>query len=339
MAGGATTPELVAAVSEAGALGAIGGAMLSPDALREAIRAVRGLTDRPFGVNLFAPMPPAPASAEQRAAVNRVLAPFREELGLPEPAPPSSPPAPYEAQLAVVVEERVPVFSFTFGLPDLAPIRETGAVVAGTATTVAEAIALEAAGVDIVVTQGSEAGGHRGTFLGAFEGSLVGGLALVPQVVDRVGVPVVAAGGIMDGRGIAAALALGAEGAQLGTAFLGADESGVPPMYKHALRTSSDDSTLVTNVYTGRHARAIRTPLIDELERSEAEPLPYPLQGMLLGDIRSAGVERDRSELLFLLAGQGSALTRELPAGELVAALVKETAATIRRLAHPSGEE
>ncbi len=332
MAGGFTTPALVAAVSNAGALGSLGGAMLSPDDLRAAIGEVRSLTEQPFAVNLFAPLPPPAASAEQIAAVQALLAPYRAELGLPEPEPPRPMGSPFEAQLAVVVEERVPVFSFTFGIPPLEPVREAGAVVLGTATTVAEAVELERAGVDAVVAQGAEAGGHRGTFLGPTDRGLVGGLALVPQVVDAVSVPVLAAGGIMDGRGIAAALALGAEGVSIGTAFLASREAGTPEAYRRALAESSAESTLVTRVYTGRHARTVRTPLIDAVEDAGLDIPDYPLQGALLGDIRGAAIKRGRADLMLLLAGQGAPMSRELGAAELVETLVREADARLRSL-------
>jgi len=335
MAGGFTTPELVAAVSEAGALGSIGAAMLSPEELRDAIAAVRQLTARPFGVNVFADLdPPAVPDEDRLAEINRVLAPFRAELGLPDPAGPPSAPPPgrVREQIAVVAEERVPVLSFTLGIPPFELAKEVGAMVLGTATTVAEAIELEARGIDVVVAQGSEAGGHRGTFIGPFDAGLVGGLALLPQVVDHIEAPVVLAGGIMDGRGIAAALALGADGAQLGTAFIGCPESGTPPGYRQALSEATADSTAVTAVYSGRPARALRTPLIQALEQSGIEPLPFPLQGMLLLDIRAAAAAQGRADLLFLLAGQGAGQIRSLPAAELVETLVRETSDAIGRL-------
>jgi nitronate monooxygenase len=335
MAGGATTPELVAAVSEAGALGSLGAAVLPPDEIRAAIRSVRSLTERPFAVNLFAPLVPEQGSIELAATVNRALAPYRQQLGLAEPRLPAPPPDVFAAQLAVIVAEQVPVFSFTLGIPPLDEIRAAGVIACGTATTVAEAAALEEAGVDLIVAQGAEAGGHRATFAGEFDDSLVGGIALVPQIADRVAVPVLASGGIMDGRGIAAALALGAEGAQLGTAFLTCREAGTPAIYRQALHESADESTRVTRAYTGRPARAIRTPLIEDLERA-GEALPFPLQAMLLADLRAAGAELGRADLLFLLAGQGSPLARDLSAGELVAALVAETKQVLGRLA---GEE
>jgi nitronate monooxygenase len=343
-----TTPELVAAVSEAGGLGTLAAALMPPDAMRDAVGRIRSLTDRPFGVNLFAPLDPPTAEPAAVAAMQSLLARHRAELGLPEPQPPSAPPAgAFETQLAVVVDARVPVFSFTFGIPPLDAAREAGCVVLGTATTVAEAVELERAGVDAVVAQGSEAGGHRGTFrsppprraepsagsrLGR-GGALVGGLALVPQIVDAVRVPVVAAGGIMDGRGIAAALALGAEGVQLGTAFLATRESTASTAHKQAVRSAADDATVVTTSQSGRAARLIATPLVDELEESGLEPLPYPLQGQLLADVRAAAAERGRADLLFLLAGQGAGLARDVSAAELVEMLERETSEVLARLA------
>ena len=326
MAGGPTTPELVAAVSEAGALGSIGGATLDPDALRAAIRRVRELTEQPFAANLFAPQERPEPTDEVVTAVDAVLRPMRRELELPDPVRkrPLVAPDMFDAQLEVVLDERVPVFSFTFGIPPLDDLRAAGIPVLGTATTVAEAVALAEAGVDAVVAQGSEAGGHRSTFAGPFEDALVGTMALVPQVVDAVGVPVVAAGGIADGRGIAAALALGAEGAQLGTAFLPCPESGIHPGYKRAVLAAGDAETCVTRVYTGRPARAIRTPLIELLESSGVEPAGFPAQAVLTFDFRGAAAELDRADLLFLLAGQAAGLTRELPAGELVRTLAAE---------------
>ncbi len=303
MAGGPSTPALAAAVSEAGGLGSVAGAALAPDELRAAIRETRALTTRPFAVNLFAPLPP-PSTAR-----------VAEWAALAGRAPDVPPAAAWSVddQLAVLAEERVAVFSFTFGIP---PLDRFDAITIGTATTVAEAVALEQAGVDVVVAQGFEAGGHRGTFLAAPERSLVGGLALVPQVADAVGVPVIAAGGIMDGRGIAAALALGADGVQLGTAFVTADESGASEAHREALRSE----TTITRVFTGRHARGARSDAVDRLEGAAVEPPDYPLGRFLFpGPI--------------CLAGQGGPLARSLPARDLVRRLVDETDAVLEALA------
>jgi len=218
LAGGGDTPDLVAAVAEAGALGFIGAAYLTPPQIAEAARAVRARTARPFGINLFAPLPAPLELPDASPALERV-APFYAELGLAPPSIPASASGTFDDQLRAALESGASVFSFTFGvLTESArdAVKERGMFLIGTATTVDEALALEKAGVEAIVTQGSEAGGHRGTFAGDFDGAMVGTMALVPQVVDAVAVPVIASGGIMDGRGIAAALALGAGAVQMG---------------------------------------------------------------------------------------------------------------------------
>jgi len=222
MAGGGDTPALVAAVGEAGGLGFLGAAYLAPDAILEAARAVRALSARPFGINLFSPVA-APAPIVDFGPALARLAGYYTELGLPPPTVPQMPAFSFDEQIEAVASSGAAAFSFTFGIPSpaaLDSIKSRGMLVIGTATTVEEAALLEKAGVDAVTAQGGEAGGHRGTFARAFESSLIGTMALVPLVVDRVSVPVLASGGIMDGRGIAAALALGATAAQMGTAFL-----------------------------------------------------------------------------------------------------------------------
>jgi nitronate monooxygenase len=201
----------------------------------------------------------------------------------------------------------------------------------GTATTVAEAQAWEAVGADAICAQGSEAGAHRGTFLGDFEGSLVGTIALVPQVVDAVRVPVVAAGGIMDGRGIAASLMLGASAAQLGTAFLSSPESGISSAWREALRDVHDDSTRVSRIYSGRYARGIVNEFMRKLSPLVNEIPPYPIQNALTQPIRQAAAKAGRAEYLSLWAGQAAAMGRGLPAAELFAALVRETQDVLRR--------
>ena len=333
MAGGGDTPALVAAVSEAGGLGSIGAAYLTPEQIAAACAAVRGKTTRPFGINLFAPQPP-PMYVEASSALSRV-APFLAELGLPAPAPPAPPVSSFDAQLAAAIDGGASVVSFTLGmLPPaaLVAIKEKGLVLAGTATTVDEAVALERAGVDAVVAQGAEAGGHRGTFDNAnADSSLIGTLALVPQIVDAVRVPVVASGGIMDGRGIAAALALGAGAAQLGTAFLTCDEAGVPDVYKQAILDAHEDQTRVTRAFSGRAARGIVNRFMQEIDAT-GDVLPFPLQNALTRPLRNAAAKQGRAEFLSLWAGQGVRMARRLPAAELVATLVEETDAAIRRL-------
>jgi len=335
MAGGGDTPALVAAVCEAGALGSIGATYLTPQQIAEACAAVRSKTARPFGINLFVPDAPLPGDVYPEAAVGRV-APFFEELGLARPGPPPAPARDFDAQLDAALDGGASVFTFTFGmLPPAArdKAKARRLAVGGTATTVDEAMALERAGMDFVVAQGSEAGGHRGTFAGpfdqaAFEAGMIGTLALVPQIVDAVRVPVVASGGIMDGRGIAAVLALGAAAAQLGTAFLTCEEAGVPDVYKQAILGAHEDQTRITRAFSGRPARGIVNRFMREVE----EVLPFPLQNALTRPLRAAAAKQGRAEFLSLWAGQGVRMARRMKAADLVATLAEETDAAVRRL-------
>lgn len=337
MAGGPTTPELVAAVSNAGGLGSLGAGYMSAEQIRDAVRHVRGLTDQPFAVNLFVPEP----DRENQAALDTgemadFLRPVRMELGLESgDATPPRTPVSFEEQLAVVIEERVPVFSFTFGIPlesMLSDLRRRGIVVVGTATTVAEAELLETAGVDLIVAQGSEAGGHRGTFAADFAQALVGTLALVPQVVDRVHVPVIAAGGVMDGRGIAACLALGAQGVQMGSAFLPCAESGAHALHKEAVLNARDDATVVTDAFSGKPARGIRNAFIDVVATYAGEVPPYPMQNALTRPIRTAAGQQNRSDYMSLWAGQAAGLATRASAAELVERLVSQTNDILRNM-------
>jgi nitronate monooxygenase len=336
MAGGGDTPALVAAVCEAGGLGSIGAAYLTPEQIAAACATVRAKTKRPFAINLFVPQPPLPARVETSAALSRV-APFFAEIGLPAPEAPAQTVSGFDAQLAAAIEGGASLVSFTMGMPAaaaLAAVKAKGLVLAGTATTVDEAFELERAGVDLVIAQGSEAGGHRGTFDAAkADSSLIGTLALVPQIVDAVGVPVVAAGGIMDGRGIAAALALGAGAAQLGTAFLTCDEAGVPDAYKQAILAAREDQTRVTTAFSGRPARGVINRFMQAIDAT-GDVLPFPLQNALTRPLRTAAARQGRAEFLSLWAGQGLRMARRQPAADLVAALVKETDAAIDRLSH-----
>jgi len=332
---GATTPEMVAAVSNAGGLGMLPGAYQTPERIAADIAAVRRLTERPFGVNLFAGGD-EPSDGADPGPMLAILGRAHAELGLPEPAIAEIAPVPFDAALEVVLGAGVPVFSFTFGIPGadaLAALKERGVAVLGTATTVEEARQLAASGVDAVVAQGSEAGAHRGTFVGSFKAALVGTMALVPQVVDAVGLPVVASGGIMDGRGIVAAEALGASSVQLGTAFLTCREAGIPDAYKAAIRAARDGETALTRAFSGRMARGIVNAFMEEMEAQPGAILPFPLQNSATRPMRSAAAAQGDTRFLSLWAGQGARLARETTAAELVAALVRETLEVRARLA------
>jgi nitronate monooxygenase len=326
MGGGASTPELVAAVSNAGGLGIIGAPYLTPTQITEFVARVRTLTDQPFGINLFTgghqiagSVDPAPALA--------LLAEVHTQLGLPPPEVPQPRDDPFPAQLEAVLEARVPVFSCTFGIPPqeaLAALHAQGSVVIGTATTVTEAELLAEAGVDAIMAQGSEAGAHRGTFATSFAGAMIGTMALVPQIVDAVDLPVIASGGIMDGRGIVAAEALGASAVQLGTAFLTCREAGVPPAYKAAVRAAQSEETVLTRVFSGRPARGITNAFIQLWEGHEESILPYPAQNAATRPLRTAAAAQNDPRFLSLWSGQGGRLARDLPAAALMAELVRE---------------
>ena len=328
---GASTPELAAAVSQAGGLGWFAAATLSPNAIHQGIAS----TSKPFSVNLFVLEQPNP-DPKQVARALELLAPIREELGLPSGQPLEKYCEDNAAQFDAVLEEKPAIASFTFGIlteAQVAALQSRGILVMGTATTVAEARAWDAIGADMVCAQGSEAGAHRGTFLGDFESSLVGTMALVPQMADAVRIPVIAAGGIMDGRGIAASLILGAVGVQMGTAFLTCPESGIPAAWRNALLNARDDQTSVSRIYSGRYARGIVNDFMRKLSPVVDEVPPYPIQNALTAPIRRASGKANNPEYLSLWAGQAASMSRSLPAADLCAALVRETNDALRRSA------
>jgi nitronate monooxygenase len=327
MAGFSMHP-LAIAVANAGGLGSLGTAVSTPDQCRAEIEAMRAATNRAFGVNFFVHAPPGDDPA-RTARMRARLAPYYAEVGREPPETPGTPPPPFgEAMLELVLAERPKVVSFHFGLPEasrLRAVKDTGAIVLASATTVAEARELEAAGVDAVIAQGYEAGGHQGSFKRPLEVAGTGTIALVPQIVDAVGCPVIAAGGLMDGRGIAAAFMLGAAGVQLGTAFLGCPEATVSTLHRQALRESNDESTRVTTVLSGRPARTLANRFVTEMVDAQTDALDFPLQRGMVAPLAQAAAERGSAEFSPLWAGQGAPLVRELPAAELMAALIAET--------------
>jgi nitronate monooxygenase len=331
MGGGPGTPELIAAVSNAGGLGSLGAAYLAPEQIAEETGRIRALTGKPFCVNLFAggyarqpPVDPAP--------MLELMSEIHQAWGLPLPSLPAiEADDPFERQIEAVIETRPAVFSFTFGIPSgavIARLKKRGIIIAGTATTAQEARLLAEAGVDVIIAQGSEAGAHRGTFASAFEAAMVPTLDLVREITALLEpmkpLPVVASGGLMDGSDIARAIAMGASGAQLGTAFLACPESGASEAYKRAILNAREDTTVITRAFSGRPARGLANEFITRMEGRPEIILPFPQQNTLTRAMRAASAKRGDSGFLSLWAGQGVARARPLPAADLMRRLVLE---------------
>ncbi|UEM24836.1 nitronate monooxygenase (plasmid) [Skermanella mucosa] len=329
---GATTPEMVIAVSEAGGLGSLPCALYSAAQARDALDTIRGATSRPINLNFFCHEPPTFDGARAMAWRAR-LAPYYVEHGLDPEAPvPVSNRAPFDGEFCSLVEEYRPeIVSFHFGLPErtlLERVKATGARIISSATTVAEARWLETRGCDAIIAMGMEAGGHRGTFLGedvlADMERQVGTFALVPQVADAVRVPVIAAGGIMDARGIVAAFALGASAVQIGTAYLFTPEAKISTMHREALKTAAADDTVVTNVFTGRPARGIVNRIIAEVGPLSPHAPDFPLAGGALVPLRGLTEPAGSPDFTNMWAGQGAPLGREMSSGDLTRHLAAE---------------
>ncbi|WP_079038958.1 nitronate monooxygenase [Streptomyces sp. Root431] len=320
--GGLSSVALAAAVSEGGGLGSYGAHIHTPDEITALVARLRAATDRPFAVNLWVPQEGeaealASADPDRLAAHAERLRPYYEELDVRPPSAGDVRAWPdFDEQLDALLAAAPPVISLVMGLPPrrlVTEARRRGIVVVGTATTVDEAVALERAGADAVVASGSDAGGHRGAFLRPVRESLVGTFSLVPQVADAVTVPVVAAGGIADGRGIAAALTLGADAVQIGTGFLAARESGASEPHRRALGTPEARTTVLTRLFSGRTARGIPNAFVRDMAAHEEHVPPYPVQNALMQPIRRAAAEQDRPAYVNLWAGQAAALAQETP--------------------------
>lgn len=329
--GGLSSVPLTAAVSNAGGLGSYGAHVLSPDEITALVAQLKQSTTAPFAVNLWAPLPGEDALTLSREEHERSLAPLRpylRELDLPDPPYQASYASNFPEQLEALLQATPPVISFVMGVPPHAALveaRQRGIRTIGTATTVDEAVALQEAGVDAIVASGSDAGGHRGAFLRPVQESLVGTFSLIPQVADALSVPVIAAGGIADARGVVAALALGADGVQIGTAFLATHESGASATHKAALHSPAARATVLTRVFSGRLARGIPNRFLREMTAYEDELPPYPIQSALTQAIRSAANARGLAEFVHLWAGQAAPLTSARGAAEYLAALIVET--------------
>lgn len=324
--GGLSSVELLGTVSDAGGLGSYGAHILDGQGILDLVAACRARTRNPFNINLWVPRPDEPTTFT--TADKDRLRPFYAELGAEPPDEFTMPD--YAEQLAAILESAPPVASFVMGIPDarfLAAARERGIRTFGTATTVDEALAVEAAGMDAVVASGSDAGGHRGAFLGPVRESLVGTFSLVPQVARAVSVPVVAAGGIADSRGVGAAMLLGADAVQVGTGFLATAQSGASAVHRAALRSANARTTVLTRLFSGRTARGIANRFVREMAEFEADVPGYPAQNALMTPIRQAAARRGDPELLNLWSGQAAALAGSADAAEYLTELLENLSA------------
>jgi nitronate monooxygenase len=328
--GGLSSQRLTAAVSNCGGLGSFGAHGLQPDAIKDVIAEIRSLTSKPFAMNLWVSMEDESAETVNENGFNRSLAPLVADfaaLGTPLPTYRPYSPKRFEDQARVLLDAKVPAFSFIYGIPAsdiLQECRKKGIVTIGVATTPDEAATLQEAGVNAIVASGFEAGGHRGSFLRPPEDSLTGTLSLVPQVVDIVDVPVIAAGGIGDARGVIAALALGAEAVQMGTVFLACEESGASRLHRDTLRRRNAGHTALTKGFTGRLARAIHNRVMENLNRNGTEILPYPLQRELVRNLTIAAEAAGRADLVPMWAGQSANLSTCTDASAFLSSLIAE---------------
>jgi nitronate monooxygenase len=328
--GGLSSQQLTAAVSNFGGLGSFGAHGLAPEAIKDVIAEIRSLTSKQFAMNLWVSMEDEGARTVDENGFNRSLTPLvvhLATLGAPRPTYKPYSPKRFEDQARVLLDANVPAFSFIYGIPArevLEECRAKGIVTIGTATTPEEGAALQEAGVDAVVASGFEAGGHRGSFLRRAEDSLTGTLSLVPQVVDIVDVPVVAAGGIGDARGVVAALTLGAEAVQMGTVFLACEESGASRLHRETLRRRNAQHTALTKGFTGRLARGIHNRVMRDLNRNGIEFLPYPLQRELVRHLAIAAGAAGRADLVPMWAGQSANLSTCNDVSTFLTSLVEE---------------
>ncbi|MBD1382240.1 NAD(P)H-dependent flavin oxidoreductase [Metabacillus arenae] len=329
MAGGITTTELVASVSNAGGLGMIGAGYMSASQLQAQIKEVKLQTSNPFGVNLFIPNQ-FENSAQKNAEAENLLKQIEDELNITDkyvdlPAFKEERERFYN-QLQILIEEKVPICSFTFGLPEKGisdNLKKHGILLIGTATTVKEAQLNEKSGMDAVVVQGMEAGGHRGSFTLEGEEKLIGLMSLIPQAADHVTIPVIAAGGIMDRRGYLASFSLGAQAVQMGTAFLSCKESGAHLLHKKAILNASDQDTVLTASFSGKQARGIHNRFISLLQKHEDNLPDYPIQNSLTKKIRAASAAQGTSEYMSLWSGQSPMLAKDQTVKELINNLIR----------------
>ncbi|NII83793.1 nitronate monooxygenase [Pedobacter sp. SG908] len=329
MGGGFSTPELLAAVSNAGGLGSIGAYTLSPEEIIETDKIVRTKTDKPYNINLWVNDVDERLlnyPSEKIEEIKQLFKPFFDELSIPLPDLDANIPSKFLKQVETVFELKPAVFSFIFGIPSkeiLNEARKLGIKTVGAATTLDEALALEEARVDAIVATGFEAGGHRPSFLKPADESLTGTFALIQQVKAKTKTPIIAAGGIADAKGIRAALTLGADAVQMGTAFLVTDESNATPMHKAKLFSEESKNTVLSKSLTGRMGRMIANKISNAI-RYETEVLPFPLQTRLMGPLRVAAIEQGKTDMYNFWSGQNAVNLKYTSAKELMEALIRE---------------
>jgi nitronate monooxygenase len=329
--GGLSSPALVAAVSNAGGLGGYGAYTLRAQEIVNIDQQIKALTNKPYNLNLWVSDTDAPGGTvtdEQYEQAGKIFKPYFDEAGIPLPAKPAPFKSRFENQVQVILDIRPRLFSFVFGIPAadiLEQCRKLGIKTAGAATTLDEAIALEAAGVDLVIASGFEAGGHRPSFLAPAEQSLTGTFVLLQLIKEKVKTPVVAAGGIANGRGIAGALTLGADAVQVGTAFLATNESGALPVHRQMLFSDANKYTALSRAFTGRLGRGITTRLAKKLAGREQSFLPFPLQGTFMSPLRKAALEQQKWDMILFWGGQIAPLIKHTSATALMQSLIEET--------------
>ncbi|MFZ2315743.1 MAG: nitronate monooxygenase [Gammaproteobacteria bacterium] len=323
---GATTPELVAAVSNAGGLGSLGAGYMHAEELRAAIKKIRSLTNKPFAINLFIPEKHSVTDAQLENA-RKAIQTACIDLGFNIPSVSSPFSLSFEDQIKIIFDEKVPVFNFTFGLLENSLIKDfhkKGVALIGTATTLKEAIELEKSDIDIICAQGSEAGGHRGTFIGPAEKALIDISSLTSALSENVKAPIIAAGGIMDAKDILRIFTLGASAVQMGTAFLCCDESAIHSAYKKLLLQGANHSTTLTRAFSGKLARGLNNQFIKNMQLYENEIVAYPVQNALTNAMRKEAKEKNNTDYMSMWAGENASLCQTMPAADLVSRLDKE---------------
>jgi nitronate monooxygenase len=325
--------ELLASVSNMGGLGGYGAYTLSPQELIAVNNKIKAATNKPYNINLWVSETDAPngmITDEQYEVAVKIFKPYFEEAGIGLPEKPAPFKSKFENQVQVILDIHPKLFSFVFGIPSadiLEQCKKIGILTAGTATTLDEALALEAAGVDMIVASGFEAGGHRPSFLAAAESSTTGTFVLVQLIKENVKTPVIAAGGIANGQGVAAALALGADAAQIGTAFLATDESNATAIHKQMLFSGASKYTSLSRAFTGRLGRGIASLIAKDLIHKENSFLPFPLQGQFMSQLRKAAMEQEKWEMILFWCGQIAPALKYTKAAELMTSIVEETTA------------